>query len=199
VTEPTLSIATPPGPGWVQLLVEPPKRKLFGSKRGIEKPLTDWAAAKAREILGPDATPDAASAYAELLTRLSRGGRERGEQLAFAWFPEPGGSPVARMSVSKFRPESGTPTLDTLQAKVGWRDDQTRSLEVQATDLPAGPAIRARREEAVGEVIVSITYGFLPPRLETALIFTMFWNLSDDRPMFTEIADSSAKSLRIVY
>lgn len=208
MTDPSLSIATPPGPGWVQLMVESPKRRLFGSQRGIEKPLTDWAAARARETLGPDAAADLSSAYAELLTRLSRGGRERGEKLAFVWFAEPDGPPVTRMSVSEFRPASGTPTMDILREEVGSRDDQTRSLVVEPVDLPAGPAVRVRREQSVGDgaaeandpsnIVASITYGLLPPQLKTALVFTMFWTLDDDQPVFTTIADSSAKSLRIV-
>jgi hypothetical protein len=189
-------------------MVEPPKRKFFGSQHGIEKPLTDWAATQAREVFGPDAAPSLSSAYAELLTRFSRGGRERGEKLAFVWFAEPGGLPVIRMSVSEFRPVSGTPTMDILGEEIGSRDDQTRSVEAEPADLPAGPAVRVRREQSVNDsaaedndpanIIVSITYGLLPPQLKTALIFTTFWTLDDDQPVFSEIADSTARSLRVV-
>lgn len=204
MTDLALSITPPRGPGWVQLLVEPPARKLFGSKRGLEKPLTDWAAAQARATFGPDSAPGAVSAYTDMLTRLARSGRERGEKLAFAWFPEPGGLPVAQVSVSTLGSAGEPPTLDALEEKFGWRDSQTGPLEIERMDLPGGPAVRVRREQATGDggdassdVAVSVTYAFLPPQLNSALVFTMFWTLSDDEPLFNEIADSTAKTLRV--
>ncbi len=198
-----LRITPPPGPGWVQLLVEPPKRR-FGSKRGLEKPVADWAATQARAILGPDSAPCAVSACTDMLTRLARSSRERGDKLAFAWFPEPGGSPVAQISVYALGSAQELPTLDALEEKFGWRDSQTRSLEVERMDLPGGPAVRIRREQAIGDggdgssdVVVSVTYAILAPQLNSALVFTMFWTLSDDEPTFSEIADSTAKTLRV--
>lgn len=199
-----LSITPPPGPGWVRLLVEPPKRRFFGSKNSLEKPLTDWAAAQARAAFGPGSAPGSVSAYTDMLTRLARGGRERGEKLAFAWFPEPGGLPVAQITVSALGSADEAVTLDALAEQFGWRDSQTRSLEVERADLPAGPAVRVRREQATpdggdgaSDVAASVTYAFLPPQLNSALVFTMFWTLSDDQPALTEIADSTARTLRV--
>lgn len=204
MTDLALSITLPRGQGWVQLLVEPPKRKLLGSKRGLEKPLTDWAAAQARATFGPDSAPDAVSAYTDMLTRLARSGRERGEKLAFVWFPEPGGLPVAQISVSTLSSAGEPPTLDALKEKFGWRDSQTGPLEVERMDLPSGPAVRVRREQATGDggdgspdVVVSVTYAVLPPQLKSALVYRMFWPLSEDEPVFNEIADSAAKTLRV--
>lgn len=208
MTDLALSITPPPGRGWIRLPVEPPKRKFFGSARGIEKPLTDWAAAQAREAFGPDADRETVVAYATLLTRLSISARERGEKMAFVWFPEPGGLPVAQISVSAFGPSDETATLDSLEEKLSWRDSQTGQLEVERMELAAGQAVRVRRVQATGdstaddsadpsEVAVSIAYGFLPPQLDSALVFRMFWTLDDDEPVLTEIADSTAKTLRV--
>lgn len=198
MTDPQLSITAPRGPGWVRLPVEPPKRRLFGSRRGMEKPVTDWAAAQAREALGED---PAARAYAEMLARLARSGRERGEKLAFAWFPKPGGLPAAQLSVSTFGASGEQPTLDALEEEFGWRDEHTRTLESERADLPAGPAVRVRREQSAGDdspdVAVSITYAILPPEMKDALVFTMFWLLADDDPDLVFIADSAAMSLRV--
>lgn len=198
MTDPQISITSPRAPGWIRLPVEAPRRKLFGSRRGMEKPVTDWAAGQAREALGED---PAAAAYAELLARLARGGRERGEKLAFAWFPKPGGLPAAQLSVSTFGASREPLTLDVLEEEFGWRDDQTRTLESDRTDLPAGPAVRVRREQSAGDdspdVAVSITYAILPPEMENALVFTMFWLLADDDPDLVFIADSAAMSLRV--
>lgn len=201
-----LSITPPPGPGWVQLPVEQPRRgglgKIFGAGSGKDKALTDWATARAREALGPDAAPAAIAAHTETLTRLTLGCRERGEKLAFAWFPEPGAAPAAQISVSRFGHSGEQPTLDLLEEKFAWRDGQTGPLEVDRTDLPGGPAVRVRREQATGDdpsdVVVSVTYAFVPPRTTNAIIFTMYWALSDDDSVFTEIADTTAKTLRAV-
>jgi hypothetical protein len=189
-------------------MVERPKRK-FGSKRGLEKPLTDWAAAQAREALGTD---PAAEAYAKMLARLAKSARERGERLAFSWFPKPGGLPAAQLSVATFSGSGGELTLDKLEEEFGWRDDQTRTLEIGQAGLPAGEAIRVRREQADGDgassedetagsgspdVAVSVTYAILAPELDDALVYTMFWLLADDDPALADLADMTAWSLRV--
>lgn len=203
MTDPTLSITTPQEPGWLQLPARPAKRKLFGSKRGLEKPLTDWADAQARDALGPDAAPEVVSAYAELLASLGRSSQERGDRMAFVWFREPGGLPAAQMSVSTFGSSHEPPTMDFLEEKFAWKDGQTGPLEVERTELPSGPAVRVRREQASddsadrGDVAVSVTYAILPPSMEEALVFTMFWDHSDNDPSLTETADGTAYSLRV--
>lgn len=201
MTDLALSITTPQEPGWLQLPVNLPKRKLFGSKRGLEKPLTDWADAQARDALGPDAAPEVVSAYTELLTSLARSSRERGDRMAFVWFPEPGGLPAAQISVSTFGSPHGSLTLDFLEEKFAWKDGQTGPLEAERTELPSGPAVRVRREQVSGDgeddVAVSVTYAVLPAAMKEALVFTMFWDRSDDAPGLIETADGAAYSLRV--
>jgi len=200
VTDPTLSITTPQEPGWLKLPARPAKRKLFGSKRGLEKPLTDWADAHARDALGPDAAAEVVSAYAGLLASLARSSQERGDRLAFAWFSEPGGLPAAQMSVSTFGSSQEPPALDSLEEKFAWKDGQTGPLEVERTELPSGPAVRVRREQAGDDgddATVSVTYAVLPPSMKEALVFTMLWDRSDDAPSLTETADATACSLRV--
>lgn len=200
MTDPTLSITTPQEPGWLKLPARPVKRKLFGSKRGLEKPLTDWADAHARDALGPDAAAEMVSAYAELLASLARSSQERGDRLAFAWFTEPGGLPAAQMSVSTFGSVQKPPTMDSLEDKFAWKDGRTGPLEVERTELPSGPAVRVRREQGNDDGdngTVSVTYAVLPPSMKEALVFTMLWDLSDDVPSLTETADRTAYSLRV--
>ena len=36
-----------------------------------------------------------------------------------------------------------------------------------------------------------------PPQIKDAVVYTMYWVLVDDDPLFTEIADSLAATLRI--
>lgn len=196
-----ISITPPPGPGWVRLPVEKPRRGLAGRILGAGKnsTLNQWAAAQAREALGLDSDPDVLATYAQTLTRLTLGCRERGEMIGFVWFPEPGAAPFAQISISAYGRQPLT--LDDLEEQFGWRDGQTGPLEVARTDLPCGPAIRVRREQATGDgpsdVVVSVTYAVLPPRTKSALVFTMYWARPDDDPVLTEIADSTAMSLRV--
>lgn len=215
-----LSITRPPGRGWVQLPVQTPKRgglarKILGASK--DSALHEWAATQARETLGSHSDPDVVAAHAQTLTNLTLGCRERGETMAFVWFPEPGAGPLAQMSVSTYGRSGGQPklALDQLEEEFGWRDGQTGRLESARIDLPGGPAVRVRREQAIGDsvigdsvigdaagragpsdVVVSITYALLPPGMNDALIFTMYWSLPDDEPLLTEIADSTAGSLR---
>jgi hypothetical protein len=213
VTDLALSLTPPPGPGWVQLPVEHPKRsgiaaKLLGAGSGKDKALADWAQKQARVALGPDPVAEDAAAYTQTLTSLTLSGRGRGEKIAYVWFPEPGAAPIAQLSVSEYGRSGGQAnlTLNMLEEELAWRDEQTVALETVETNLPGGPAVRVRREQAIGDqaagdgpadAIVSVTYAFRPPQIKSALVLTMFWSRSDDEPLFTEIADTLANTLRV--
>lgn len=204
-----INLATPPGKGWVRLPVDQPKSTgLFSAVRGRNTghDLTGWAATAARDLLGPPADPEALSAQTENLARLASDARERGAKLACAWIQaEPAGT-VAQLNVSTIHRarQQPAPQLDALEELFARRDAKTTELEVSRVELPAGPAVRLRREwyeeggSTPADAVVSVTYVCRPPQIKDAIVYMMYWVLADDDPLFTEIADSLAETLRII-
>jgi hypothetical protein len=198
------SIETPPGKGWVRLLAEEPKRRgIAGVVLGRDKELVNWAVEAAHELLGPEPDPDLLAKHAELLTDLTLGCRERGVIRAYAWIPDGMAAAAAKVDISMVRTSRERPvlTLDMLENSYAGRDDKTRTLEVSRTEVPAGPAIRLRREWGEGDdpsdIAVSVTYVIRPPAIRNALVYMMYWVLVDDFPALTEIADSLVRTLRV--
>jgi len=206
-----MNISVPPGDGWVWLPTDKPKRSgLLPALRGKDNGKNGdsdrpgWATAAARGLLGPQASPELLESYADTLAGLATSARERGVKLACAWMRD-SGWPVAQIGVSTIHVSRGQPalTLDTLEGWFARRDDDaTAALEVSRVELPAGPAVRLRREWHDGgdgpeDTAVSVTYACRPPEIKDAVVYTMYWVLVDDDPLFTEIADSLAPTLRI--
>ncbi len=199
-----ITINVPPGDGWVQLPAGQPGRSgLFSGRRGNDQDLPGWADATARELLGPQPDPEVLSRYVDTLSGSAADARARGMKLAWAWMSEPAGQ-VARIEVSTLHVSRGQPALelDALEKQYAERDEQTAELEVSRVELPAGPAVRLRREwhQAGGgpsDAVVSVTYVCRPPGIKDAIVYMMYWVLVDDDPLFTEIADSLAPTLRV--
>jgi hypothetical protein len=199
-----ININVPPGDGWVLLPPGQPGRSgLFSAARGKDKDLPGWAAATARELLGPQADPELLARYTDTLSGSAADARARGMKLAWAWMSEPAGQ-VARIEVSTLHVSRGQPALelDALEKQYAERDGQTTELEVSRVELPAGPAVRLRREwhQTAGDrsdAVVSVTYVCRPPQIKDAIVYMMYWVLVDDEPLFTEIADALAPTLRI--
>lgn len=197
-------ITVPPGDGWVWLPASPPGRPgLFPGRGGKNKDLPRWAAATATGLLGPQADPGLLGRYTDSLAKRAADTRKRGSKMACVWMSEPAGA-VAQIDVSTIHVSRGQPALqlDALEKQYAQRDEETAELEVSRVDLPAGPAVRLRREwhQAGGappDAVVSVTYVCRPPDIKDAIVYTMYWVLADDEPLFTEIADSLAPTLRI--
>ena len=162
-----MNIAVPPGDGWVWLPTDKPRRSsLLPALRGRDKDrdLPGWAAATARGLLGPQADPEVLSNYTDSLARRAAGSRERGMKLACVWMSEPAGA-VAQIDVSTIHVSREQPALrlDKLEGQFARRDDEaTAVLEVSRVELPAGPAVRLRREWHDGgdgpeDTVVSVT------------------------------------------
>jgi len=202
-----MNISVPPGDGWVWLPTDKPKRSgllpaLRGKDRDRDRDLPGWAAATARGLLGPQADPELLGKYTDSLARRAADSRERGMKLACVWMSEPAGA-VAHIDVSTIHVSREQPALqlDTLEGQFARRDAATTRLEVSRVELPAGPAVRLRREwhdggDSPSDTVVSVTYVCRPPEIKDAVVYTMYWVLVDD-PLFTEIADGLAPTLRI--
>jgi hypothetical protein len=138
-----------------------------------------------------------------VLTELAAGCRERGVKLACVWIPDEVRAPVAHVAVSTIHTshQHTVLTLDMLEGWVAKRDAATAELEVSRVEVPAGPAVRLRREwrggDSPSETVVSVTYVCRPPEIKDAIVYTMYWVLVDDDPLLTETADSLAATLRI--
>lgn len=200
----SIKIAKPAGDGWVRLPAERPKRSgIVAAMRGKDKDLSEWAPAAARELLGPQADTKLLDTYADALTDLAAGARERNVKLAYAWMPGTAGVALARIDVSMIRTSREYPalTLDTLEEQFAKQDASTTELEVNRVELPAGPSVRLRRQwrggDSLSDTAVSVTYVCRPPEIKNAIVYTMYWSLADDGPQLTEIADSLAATLRI--
>jgi hypothetical protein len=201
-----MNISVPPGDGWVWLPTDKPKRSgLLPALRGQDKDkdLPGWAAATARGLLGPQADPELLGKYTDSLARRAASSRERGMKLACVWMSEPAGA-VVQIDVSTIHVSREQPALqlDTLEGQFARRDTATTRLEVSRVELPAGPAVCLRREwhdggDSPSDTVVSVTYVCRPPEIKDAVVYTMYWVLADDDPLFTEIADSLAATLRI--
>ncbi|MBO0767816.1 MAG: hypothetical protein J2O48_03940 [Solirubrobacterales bacterium] len=160
--------------------------------------MDEWAAAKARETLGAESDPAELADLTQVLTNLTRGARERGELLAFAWYPERQAVPFAQLALSTTLQGESKLTLDALETVCGWRDEETRQLDVSTTDLPVGTAIRVCRAQGVDDgVVISVTYATVLAHHKCGLIFRMDWLAEHDEPLFAEMADQTAKSLRV--
>jgi hypothetical protein len=205
-----MNIAVPPGDGWVWLPAEQPGRSgLLSALRGKDNGKNaasdlEWATVTASGLLGPQAGSELLKECAGTLAGLAAGARERGVKVACAWIRD-SLWPAAQINVSTIHVSRGQPalTLDTLEERFARRDDDgTAVLEVSRVELPAGPAVRLRREWHGGggtpsDTVVSVTYACRPPRIKDAVVYMMYWVLVDDDPLFTEIADSLAATLRI--
>jgi hypothetical protein len=207
-----MDIAVPPGDGWVWLpTTDKPRRSgLLSALRGKDNGRNGdsdspgWATATASGLLGAEADLDFLKKCADTLADLAASARGRGVKVACVWIR---GSlwPAAQIGVSTVRVSRGQPalTLDTLGERFARRDDDaTALLEFSLVELPAGPAVRLRREwhdggDGPSDTVVSVTYVCRPPEIKDAIVYTMYWVLADDDPLFTEIADSLAVTLRI--
>ena len=199
----SLTMAKPTGDGWVRLPVEKSTTGILAKVRGKDRELTKWAAAAARELLGPQAEPKLLGTCTDTLIELTGDSREREVTLAYAWLPGPAGVDVARIDVSMIHTsrEHRVLTLDMLEERFAMRDAATAKLEVSRVELPVGPAVRLSRQwrggDSPSEIAVSVTYVCRPPEIKNAVVYTMYWVLADDSPQLTEIADSLAATLRI--
>lgn len=206
-----LSIRTPPGEGWIQLPsggVSSPGRlgKFFG--RGVEGGLQAWAA-EAAATLEPVGQDDALALRTRLLAKLARGTRQRGERMAWVWFPGRELTPAAQLSLSIQRPPLDEPVLTRADITnlLGWRDKQTISLEASDAALPIGQGVRIYRRQAgehtalddPEEIVVAVVYGVVPEDIsDIIVVFSMYWLLGADSPALTEIADRLAATLKLV-
>lgn len=209
-----INIAVPrPVDSWVWLPVAKPKRSglfiaLRDRGRDGDSDITEWAAAKARELLGTGADPQALRCHADSLARAASSGRKRGLKMAAVWIQKERAATVAQLEVSTWhltRDDRYSLSLDMLERVFARRDSETAELEVSRLELPAGPAVRVRREwhqDGPGgspeDAAVSVTYVCLPPQIKHAIVYMMYWVLADDFPELTALADSLAPTLRII-
>jgi hypothetical protein len=198
-----ITVAQPPGDGWIRLPTAKPKRTgLPAALRGKDKELARWAAITALELLGPETDDEHVRDYAQKLAGLAVTARERGTYLKYVQMPDPAGVPAANIEVSVFRTSRAYPelTLDTLEELYGKQDDQTVSLQTSRAQLPAGPAVRLRREwqgNDQADTVVSVTYVCRPPEIQNAVVYTMYWLTAHDDQGRTEYADTLAATLEI--
>jgi hypothetical protein len=199
-----ITIAQPPGDGWVRLPTAKPERaSLLSALRGRDKALPGWAASASRELLGPDADGERARDYAAGIAGLAAAARERGAYLAYVQMSDSAEVPALSVEVSVFRTSRAYPelTLDKLEKLFEKRDPETVSLQVSRTELAAGPAVRLRRHWRGGDdqadTVVSVTYLCRPPEIQNAVVYTMYWFITNDYPVITEYADALAATLQI--
>jgi hypothetical protein len=208
-----IHFAVPQEDGWVLLPVAKPKRPgLLSSLRSRNKTgdkdadITEWAAATAAGLFGPEADPEVLRCQTKILADVASSGRERGLKTAFLWMHKDAGI-IAHLELYTFhltRDDRHVLTLDMLEQVFTRDDTDIAKQEVSRVELPAGPALRRRTEWHSGGVggrpedaIVAVTYACLPPQIKHAIVYTMYWVLVDDDPVLTEIADSYAPTLRI--
>jgi hypothetical protein len=199
-----ITIAEPPGDGWVRLPTAKPKRQgLRITLRGKDKALLGWAASTSRELLGPEAGDERARDYAAGLAGLAAAARERGAYLSYVQMSDSAEVPALSVEVSVFRTSRAYPelTLDTLEELFEKRGPETVSLQVSRTELAAGPAVRLHRHWQGGndqaDTVVSVTYLCRPPEIKNAVVYTMYWLIANDYPVITQYADTLAATLRI--
>lgn len=195
-----MRMSPPPGEGWIELPVAAPKARGLTSRgraKARDRDLGTWAHAAARDSLPEGSDPGSVARRSELLTLLTSGGRDRGETLAYVWLPDPDAGPLARLSVT----EQGQLDLgiEQLEQTYAWRDEETRALEASRVDLPIGRAVRVRREQGADptDTVIEIGYALSPPRVPTTILYSMYWALSEDDPVLTQIADSVIHTLRV--
>jgi hypothetical protein len=199
-----ITIAEPPGDGWVRLPTNKPKRSpLLSPPHRKDKELARWAATTALQLLGPHTDHERARDYAETLAGLTVTAREHDTYLKYVQMLDSADVPAASIEVSVFRTSRTYPelTLDTLEELFGKRDAETVSLEISRVELPAGPAVRLHREWRGGEdqsdTVVSVTYVCRPPEIRNAVVYTMYWLTANDDAGRTEYADTLAATVQI--
>lgn len=193
----TIDLAYPPG--WVQLPV--------GWSKQLEPDtrLDDWAASKARALLGPGADAQQIAQRAGDLAALTITCRTRKDRSGFAFFPDGQPGLVAMLDVKRMTPEHDEVSFDSLkEIYASYTPTSAGDIESSMTDLPSGPALRARRkqveepdEHGQGTLTESVTYAIRPPGFGSAAVMIMTWTSVEIGDDLAAMADAIARTIRI--
>jgi hypothetical protein len=186
-------------PGWVQLPVG------WSKQLEPDKRLSDWAADKARSLLGPKASPQHIAKRTDDLAALTITCRARRDRSGFAFFPDDQPELIAMLDVKRMTPEHDEVSFDSLkEIFASYTPAVVGDIESSMMDLTSGPALRVRRKQVEepdehdqGTLTESVTYAIRPPGFGSAAIMIMTWTLIEVGDELAAMADAIAKTIRI--
>lgn len=169
-----------------------------------EDDIAAWAQAVCADLFVTGSTE---VELADQLRFFARNLRERNPDSGALWVPDPAYGVLATLVTDRFKLAA---PLEQLAAEYAAAvEPGLAPPQVDVVELPAGPAVRARRIERAGEgpageqLMESVTHLVAPPRIvdadgdPTAIELVLTWTLLQEGDEFALMADEGARLLRI--